>query len=159
MFISHARVWEVVSLSSFILVKYKRKKPLNHIYIYIFFFLDAYFFLFSCLVVLKETSCHVPPYGEVHVQRTKGNYWTIASGKLNPTNNQVNEFWGGSFPNWAFSWGHSLTDSWTEILLENLRQRILISHTWIPNSQKLWDNEFLMFWAARCWGNMLCSGK
>ena len=51
----------------------------------------------SLLLVLREASCHVLPYGEVQAQGTERGLQPAASKELNSANDQVSEFGSGSF--------------------------------------------------------------
>lgn len=73
-----------------------------------------------------EENCHVqkPTW-----QRTKGGLHLSAHEEMNPANNHVDKM----LPSQGLRWWQSFK--------ETLKQRIQISHTEIPDPQKLWDDK------------------
>ena len=62
-------------------------------------------------------------------------------------------------PSQAFRWLQSCLISWIQPHERFWAKTIQLTHSWISDSQKLWDNKSLLLYTTKFEGNLLCSNS
>lgn len=122
------------------------------------FWLPSYFFLTRLLAcsVGSGLPCFKLSYRETQWRGVTRSFWPIRNSKLSPSSPQYTRNW--ILPTATqVGWEVDLPpiDTLMAALWGALSQRAQLSHTKMPDLQKLWDNECLLFEAKRSLGKFV----
>lgn len=92
----------------------------------------------------RQLPCYELPHGEAHMARGWGWLWPKASEEVNPANTYISELGSRSSSNRALRRDYSSGWQFDGNLVRPWGRGTQLSHSWIPDTQKLWDNKYVL---------------
>lgn len=111
------------------------------------------YFYFYLIYSEKRATILKLSYREAHVIRNKCLCSTVYK-DLRPVNSHGNEFENKFLPRWSLRWLKPWLSPWLQPNQVSWARSTQVYHTWIPDTQKLWDNACSLFEAAKFQSNL-----